>query len=339
MSKSFVLKFLLIIIGLSQITGVKCYAQNNELYALVELVLENSQLKNETAGYSVALVKNGHIVYASGFGLANSNLQVLATDSTEYRIASISKTITATIAMRLWQKGKIDLEQSVHHLLPEYRLKEKGAITPHHLLCHQSGMLHYSGNEETDCYHPYSELELLKYSVSKKTNYNPISALSIFEQQPLCFEPGFGYNYTTWGYCLLGAYLQRTQHKTYNALIIDEVTAPLEMMNLRIALPVNSKSQLAALHKRVKDSVCQAIGKGPEFENISYKAAGGGITANVYDLGKFIIGLTSSNYLADSTFQLMATPKSTSQNKPTGYGYGLGVEYQLNDTIYSHTGS
>src|SRR5208282_2112689 len=104
---------------------------------------------NSTPGVSVAVVENGVEEWSSGFGSADLENRVPATSHTLYRLGSISKTITATAAMMLWQQGTLDLDAPVQkycHSLPQ----KETPITTRELLGHFGGIRHYKEGSPDD---------------------------------------------------------------------------------------------------------------------------------------------------------------------------------------------
>ncbi|VDM46799.1 unnamed protein product [Toxocara canis] len=108
-------------------------------------------------GLSIGVSVNGRRVWADGFGLADVEQAVPCSAETVMRIASISKTITAAIAARLVQDGKLDLDANVQKYLPDYPKKEfEGKpvdITVRQLLCHTSGIRHYRKVSMFGCFY------------------------------------------------------------------------------------------------------------------------------------------------------------------------------------------
>lgn len=86
---------------------------SSEKRAKIESAISKFIANDKTPGLSVAVVENGEFVWSEGFGMADLENSVPATSQTVYRIGSISKSITATAAMQLWQSGKLDLDAPV----------------------------------------------------------------------------------------------------------------------------------------------------------------------------------------------------------------------------------
>jgi D-alanyl-D-alanine carboxypeptidase len=109
----------------------------------VDAYLQAEMEKRHIPGLSVAVVSDGKVLFASGYGLANVELSVPATPASVYKIGSITKPFTATAIMMLAEEGKIGLDdvilQHLHHLPPAW-----SGITVRHLLTHTSGIKNFT---------------------------------------------------------------------------------------------------------------------------------------------------------------------------------------------------
>jgi serine beta-lactamase-like protein LACTB len=125
------------------VLAVSCTAQQPQLSSAKQKQLETTIARFMAAhsipGLSVAVVENGQHEWSAGFGMADLENFVPATSQTLYRLASISKPLTATAAMLLWQKGKLDLDAPVQKYCPRFPQKDV-PITTRELLGHLSGI-------------------------------------------------------------------------------------------------------------------------------------------------------------------------------------------------------
>ncbi len=128
-------------------------AQAGQISPEKRVQLENAisrfMAANGVPGVSVAVVENGAFEWSAGFGTADLENFVPATSRTLYRLASISKPITATAAMLLWQQGKLDLDAPIQKYCPAFPLKD-APITTRELLGHLGGIRHYKKNSPDD---------------------------------------------------------------------------------------------------------------------------------------------------------------------------------------------
>lgn len=137
---------------------------------------------------SVALVDGGKTVWAQGFGYADKKRKIPATPDTVFRVASVSKLFTATLAMQLAEQGKLHIDRPVQTYIPEFSIINRFAgsapITPRNLMSHHSGL-------------PDNKLS--------GTQPEPLSAVVPYlKTQYLLYPPDSGFRYSNLGYNLLG---------------------------------------------------------------------------------------------------------------------------------------
>src|SRR5215472_15713112 len=157
-----------------------------------------------TPGVSVAVVKDGAFVWATGYGLADLENYVPATDETMYRLGSVSKPITATAVMWLAEHGQLDLDAEVQKYCPAFPRKQ-WPITIRELLGHYGVIRHYKANDPAlASTHRYASME---------------ESLQVFANDDLVAEPGKKFNYSTFGYTVLGCVIEGASGKKYIDLV------------------------------------------------------------------------------------------------------------------------
>src|SRR6266576_695609 len=163
-------------------------------------------------GLSIAIVSDNQLRWQSGYGMADLENSVPAKAATVYRIASVTKPITAVAVMQLVERGKLDLDAPIQKYVPTFPTKP-WPITTRQLLGHLSGIRNYKGNEN-DSTRFYSSLT---------------EALSIFKDDPLDFEPSTTFSYTTYGYTLLGTVIEGASGMSYIDYMRENVFKPAKM--------------------------------------------------------------------------------------------------------------
>ena len=137
--------------------------------------------------------------------MADLENSVPATPQTLYRLASVSKPITAVAALQLWQAGKLDLDAPVQKFCPAFPVKEDGAINTRELLSHMAGIRHYHLGKALD-----------PLVGSTKHLKDPIKeGLDFFKNDPLVAKPGTEFHYSTYGYTLIGCAIEGASDKKY----------------------------------------------------------------------------------------------------------------------------
>ena len=160
----------------------------------VDAIVQRLMAKRHIPGVSVAVVKDGKVVLAKGYGLASVELGVPATADTVYQLASVTKTFTATAIMMLAREGKLSLDDRITERLPDLP-KAWHDVTVRHLLSHTSGIKSYTSVKD--------------FHKSTRKDFARREILDLVAKEPLEFKPGEKWNYTNTGYFLLGMLIEK----------------------------------------------------------------------------------------------------------------------------------
>jgi len=278
----------------------------------------NEQMALDKApGLSVGF-KKGDYIWTKGFGFSDLENKVPAKPESSYRLASITKTITAIAVLQLVEAGKIDLDAEVQTYVP-YFPKKKWPVTVRLLLGHLGGISHYKN-----------------YDVEGhiKVHKNTKEALAIFQDFDLVAEPGTKYNYSSYGFNLLGAVIEGASGQSYGDYIKKHIFNPLGMENSRMDNPEDLISNRVSGYRLIKGEV-----KNSEFVDVSSRFAGGGTRSTVVDLLKYAKGIIEGKLLKSQTWRRAFTSMATSKGRFTGYGMGWRVRPWNGHFQVSHSGS
>src|SRR6476646_11613702 len=179
--------------------------------AAVDRYVREEMRRERVPGVSVAIVRDGRLVLARGYGFANVELHVPATDSTIYQSGSIGKQFTAALILRLAAEDRLGLDDPIRRHLPEGPPRWD-SITVRQLLTHTSGILDYT-DSAVDLRREYTEDELVRIAAGL----------------PALFRPGARWSYSNTNYLLLGAIIHRVSRVFYGDLLRREIFAPLGM--------------------------------------------------------------------------------------------------------------
>jgi serine beta-lactamase-like protein LACTB, mitochondrial len=263
-------------------------------------------------GVSAAVVENGGEVWSGGFGMADLENSVPATSSTLYRLGSVSKPITATAAMELGERGKLDLDAPVQNYCPAFPQKP-WPITTRQLLGHVGGIRHYRASEglAEDAHDP--ELENTKHFDDPITG-----GLRFFANDPLIAQPGTKFHYSTQGFTLVGCAIEGASGEKYVEFVRANVFVPAGMLHTQ------TDDHYAIVPHRTrfyqKDKSGNVV--NADFLDSSYKIPGGGWLSSADDLAQFEIALLNDRLLKRTTRDIMWTTQKTADGKPTGYALG-----------------
>jgi serine beta-lactamase-like protein LACTB, mitochondrial len=296
-------------------------ARSAELPAIIsqahELVLKDVA---KVPGLSVAVAMDGKIVWSEGFGYADLEAKKPVTPTTRFRIASVSKSLTAAGLVLLVQRGQLDLDAPVQKYVPDFPLKPEGIVTTRLAAGHLAGFRHYRGSETN----------------LNRSFANVRDGLTIFENDPLLSSPGVKYNYSTYGWSLVSAVMESAAHRDFLDYMETEVFKPLGMEHTRPDRAGEVDPDRTLFYKKRTDG--KFVEEAPI--NSSYKWAGGGFLSTPDDLVRFGSALLQSGYLNEESLKLLFTSQKTTDGKITGYGIGWFVRKdQEGWPYYYHTGS
>lgn len=257
-------------------------------------------------GLSAAVVIEGTPVLMKGYGWANLELSVPATEHSVYEIASVSKTFTATTTMMLVENNEISLDDSITRFLDTSPPAWK-PITIKHILCHQSGIRDYLGVPE---YWQTTRLDVPREQI-----------IGLVSQLPLMFAPGESWSYDNTGYYLLGFMLEKVSGKPYDALLRELIFKPLEMNVTVMNSPAAIIKNRAAGYRLENNTLYNK-----EYYSPSGTFSSGGWLSSVADLVKWEAALYSEKLLKRTTLEQMWTPhESVRRNEhSSGFTQGLG---------------
>jgi len=301
----------------------------------LDAAIKAEQATLKAPAVSVAVMEKGKIVYTNAFGAADLENRVSATSETRFRTASIAKTMTATAVLQLHEKGAIDLDAPIQQYCSAFPQKP-WPVTARLLLGHLAGVRHYTkSGESSGTQHFFTVTESLK----------------AFASDPLLFEPGTKYSYTTYGFSVLGCAIEGVTKMSYGDYMRTRVFEPagmthtsLDDLYLVIAnrargyflLDQGSFEQLPAAGKAI--AVVGGV-YNASLDDTSMKIPGGGLLSTPTDLMMFAAALFDGKLLKPETVKLMWTSQKTSDGKPTEYGYGWGIGSNPGRLIVSHGGN
>ncbi|MDA2937038.1 serine hydrolase [Acidobacteria bacterium AH-259-A15] len=263
--------------------------------------VKEQMASDEIPGLSIGFIKDD-FWWAEGFGYSDLENKVPAKAESAYRLASVTKPMTAIGVLKLAEQGKIDLDVEVQTYVP-YFPKKKWPVTVRELLGHLAGISHYQDYDKEGHF---------------KDHRNTREAIAVFEDFELVAEPGTRFNYSSYGYNLLGAVIEGASGKSYGDFMRESLWGPLGMVNTRMDDPN------AIIPNRVRGYRRGPNGKiiNSEFVDISSRFAAGGTRSTVIDLLKFAKGLMEGRVLPKDYVDRMFTSMVTKDGHGTGYGMG-----------------
>jgi serine beta-lactamase-like protein LACTB len=290
------------------------FAQDSKLapakHAQIEAAVNKFMASTHVPGVSVAVVENGAYEWAQGFGLADLENNVPASEHTLYRLGSISKPLTATAAMELWERGKLDLDAPVQKYCPAFPEKP-WPISTRQVLGHLGGIRHYKDGENQQ------DLE----GGNTKHFDDPIQAgLNFFKDDPLVAQPGTSFHYSTQGYTLVGCVIEGASGAKYVDFVRQNVFIPAQMEQTRS----DDRFAIIPYRTRFYDKMAAGAVRNADFLDSSYKIPGGGWLSSAEDMARFESAILNDKLIRRATRDLMWTPLRPSDGPAVNYALGWG---------------
>ncbi len=259
-------------------------------------------LRAKIPGLTVAVGERTRLAWSQGFGTADLENSVPATTETVYRIGSISKPITAAAVMQLAERGKLDLDAPIQRYVPSFPVKP-WPITARLLLAHLSGIRHYQSEQEVDSTRHYANLR------------DPLRA---FAADPLLFEPGARYSYSTYGYDLLGVAVETASGQRFLDYLRANVFLPAAMEHTGADDVFQIVPHRAHGYRRTLDGSVENCA----LADTSNKIPGGGLVSTAGDLIRFACALERGGLVKPATRDRMFAAQRTRDGRPVPYGLG-----------------
>lgn len=272
------------IIGITLLLG--CNQQNEKNFNSKSIIISKIDSLVSTThdnGHfqgSILISIGDSIVYSRGFGKANENKK--NQPHTKFKIASLTKSVTAALILKLHERGKLDINKSISKYVDSYEDSLGDKILIRHLLTHSSGIPNYTMLPEIN--------ELHTKSVTTE------ELINFFKDQPLNFEPGTKFEYTNSGYALLGYIAEKVTGKDYAKLLDELIFIPLGMENSSYF----NQSEFTTLSYKPNGEVISSQGI-----DMSVPYAAGAIQSTVKDMFIFQKSLFNNSLLKDSQQRLI----------------------------------
>jgi serine beta-lactamase-like protein LACTB, mitochondrial len=312
---------------------VVCLWRNSVCVGQQKLTAEKeSQIKAEVAkfmetthvpGLSVAVVENGELEWSRGFGLADMENNVPASALTLFRLASISKPLTAVGAMQLVEQRKLDLDAPVQKYCPAFPQKS-ATITTRQVMGHLGGIRHYKSDSPED-----PEVGSTRHFA------DPIQGgLDFFKNDALLSEPGKEFHYSTHGYTVVGCVIEGASGEKYVDFMRQHVLLPAGMEHT----VADDRYAIIPYRTRFYQKTKSGTVQNADFLDSSYKIPGGGWLSSADDMARFEVAILNNKLLNIATRELMWTPLKMANGKTSGYALGWGTFHEGGTLFVEHSG-
>lgn len=258
-------------------------------------------------GLSIALDVGGRTLLARGFGYADLEHMSPAEADTVYRIGSLTQPFTAVAILQLLDDGKLSLDEPLGNCFPDWPEAVRG-ITIEELLTHTSGLVSYTGLG-------------LRFGDDFCAGMTREDVLALFLDQPLEFEPGTQFAFSSSGYFVLGLVVEKVSGQSYPDYLTRHVFEPLGMEHTVYCYEDSLLVRRASGYQEIAG----------ELENdaplsIEHPFSAGALCSTAPDLVRFQRGLVDGTLLRPSTFARMAQPTVLPDGTHVPFGLGLSLD-------------
>ncbi len=339
-------------------------AEKDHPLASFDREVEQFMTARKIPGGSLAVVKDGRLVHARGFGWADVEKQAPAEATSLFRIASISKPFTAVAVLQLVEQGRLTLDAHVAELLPHKAVLPSGGkadprwrqITIRHCLQHTGGW------DRDKSFDPMFRPKLIATATGTPAPASADAVIKFMLGQPLDFDPGTHHAYSNFGYCILGRVIEQLTGRGYEQHLRAAILAPCGIKSMRLGRTLEAhragrEVRYYTPDKAVADNVFPGDPARVPWPyggfNLEAMDAHGGWLASAVDLVRFAVALRDPAKCpllkADTWRQLHAAPSApVSRNddgslKASFYACGWNVrpvgDKPSRGANYWHTGS
>jgi CubicO group peptidase (beta-lactamase class C family) len=289
-----------------------------ELRAKIDKLAASSLAKSGVPSASVAVVKDGQVVYLKAYGDARLDPKTAAAPEMRYSIGSISKQFTAAAILLLQEQGKLSLDDKVSKFIPD--LTRASEVTIRQLLSHTSGYQDYWPQD-------YVMPMMLQ----------PVTAQKIMDQwarKPLDFEPGSKWQYSNTNYVIAGVIIERASGKALLEFMQEKIFTPLAMKS------VASMDVTKATESDPVGYLRYALGplRVAPKEGKGWLFAAGELAMTAEDLAKWDIAIMDQKVLRPASFRELEREVQLSNGMGTRYGLGVTLAMEGGHRAVSHGG-
>jgi N-acyl-D-amino-acid deacylase len=328
--------------------------------AAFDRLAQSLMKKYNLPGGAIAVMKDGKLVFARGYGYANRDTREPVQPDSAFRVASLSKPITSAAVLKLVEEGKLHLDDKVVDILSDLQPLPNAQpdprfanITVRELLWHAGGW-----NSATSFDPMFMSLQIAA-ATQTKPPAGPWQIARYMRGQPLQFAPGTQYAYSNFGYCVLGRVIEKITGEPYEKFVREKILKPIGITRMRIGASLDGKQAPGEVrYYTSKDELAKnAFPNGLEKVPLPYGGfhleamdAHGGWIASAIDLARFAAALNDPKHcpLKPLTLEAMYAPppapvsrKSDGSLESVYYGCGWQVRPagQNGKPNYWHNGS
>ncbi len=280
-----------------------CTLSKNDSTVIAELMQRYHDIGQFNG--AVLVSHNGEVILEKAYGEANREWSIKNTVDTKFRLGSATKQFTAGLVLDLVEEKKLALDGCISDYLPEFRKDIGRIVTIHQLLTHSSGITMPALTSE----------EYWDFFQKEKTTQELVDDLC---SEDLAFTPGEKFSYSSAGYILLGAVIERVTGQPFEQVLRERILEPYDMSGTGIDYPET------IIEKRASGYQTNYGFGNARYKYMPSSFSSGAAYSTVEDLYKWDQVLHSTSFLGEESIALMFTPKM--ECPPDWYGYGWFIK-------------
>jgi D-alanyl-D-alanine carboxypeptidase len=306
-------------------TPVRRVTSRATLARKIDAIVDASRHELKLPGVSIAIMRGHKVVLAKGYGLADHAADGPATAHTIYAIGSLSKQFTAAAIMKLYEEGRLQLDEPVTHYLPEYRAAQTPVPTIRNLLQQNSGLPAWDDLPE---FQDVDTGDASRFELSRM-----IDAIA---RQPPLYRPGEWWSYSNSNYTVLAAVVERVTGMRHDEYL---VSAFFNRLGLRSMGGCASSRSASGDQRAVgyQDSRSFALRPVTVVKAKAFTGAGG-LCSNVMDLATWMRALVDGKVVSANSFRQMTTAVPVRAGFTPPYGFGVSLLPLAGQRAVWHTG-
>jgi CubicO group peptidase (beta-lactamase class C family) len=269
---------------------------------------------------SIAVTRGDEMVWAEAFGKVDLELAVTATPAHRFRLGSVSKVITATLAAQLAARGTVNLDAPISNYLPGLPEQHR-ATTLKQLLTHRGGVRHYADKDWGSG---------TSATIDQRRYLGNGDILAVFIGDPLIAKPGERVSYSTFGYTLASLVLEGAAKIPFLDLVRREIAEPLGLDSLgpddpALVVPGRVRGYRQGDDIRKISPGFSGMWANSPVANVNYKWAGGGLLATPTDMARFGAAHFAPGKIAQRALDSLFTvyTERTERSAPLGLGWRI----------------
>jgi D-alanyl-D-alanine carboxypeptidase len=312
------LPFLLALVAVGQVRADEPAAPKTFDVPAIDSYLEKQVKAKEFVGLSVAIMKDGKVVLAKGYGRASLKSGAPVIPETMFAAGSVTKQFACACIFLLAEEGKLSVRDPVAKYYPE--LTKAKEITLYDLMSHAAG------------YPDYYPLDFIDRRMAKSIELDKL--IADYAGGKLDFAPGTRWSYSNTGYIILGRVVEKVSGKPFGTFLEERILKPLGMNDSAFE-PKPGGKNLATGYTAF------ALGEPEEakLEAQGWTHAAGGLYTTPSDLLKWDLALMQGKVLKPESYELMTSPRKLADGRTHDYGCGLGIMRKDDETVLRHGGA